>query len=824
MWRTFFGLILISFCYSGSAQFIIEGKVTDIETGDPIPFAAVQIKGTMSGNSTNFEGYYHIQSAEITDSIEVSYLGYIGSVKALGQEGTQLINFQLKPSDFELEGFVFNAGENPAFEIIRKTVAQKSEFDKRMLMAYETKNYTKIELDIDQISDGFSDRKSVQKIMTVLDSIKQLTDDEGYKIIPVFFSETVSKFYYRNKPVLVKEIVQKSVVKGVGITDGTTTAQITGSAFQEYNFYENWLTILEKEFVSPIANGWKAFYDYDLLDSVLVGVDSCYLLKVYPLRSQDLAFSGTIWINKKTYALKQVDLIIPKDANLNFVERIKIQQELTPTDAGPLLPSKTRVQIKIGQIIPKSTGFLAKFYTSADSIIVSLPKEPSFFNQAVTLDPNFDAAEESYWIENRQEPLSDEDLAVLQLVDTLRKIPIIRFYSETLKFVANGFLPIGQIDIGSWTGFFNYNNIEGTRYGMGARTNLKFSNKWVFQGYLAYGTRDQKIKYLGAAKLILDRQRWMTLALKAQREIDQVGLEMENLQGNSVFLASTRFGTLRNPYLSTIYQVKIEREFFKGLLLTSSLQYDHFDPLFDFYYLEKDQNEYKSEFQTTEATVGIRYGKDEMIIVNDNDRISFGPSRWPIVEINYTKGIAGLGDFGFDKINFYLYQKLNLSFLGVSRYEIDAGKVFGEVPYPILKNHLGNEKNFYTTVAFNTMNFNEFVSDQYLSLKYRHFFEGFLLNSIPLIRKLKWRAVANANILYGNVSDKNIENSPLLDPKGNSLNRFGRLEPNKPYVEVGYGIENIIKFFRIDFFHRITYLDNDGIKPFAVKISAQIIL
>ena len=162
--------------------------------------------------------------------------------------------------------------------------------------------------------------------------------------------------------------------------------------------------------------------------------------------------------------------------------------------------------------------------------------------------------------------------------------------------------------------------------------------------------------------------------------------------------------------------------------------------------------------------------------------------------------------------------------MGVSRYEIDAGKVFGEVPYPILKNHLGNEKNFYTTVAFNTMNFNEFVSDQYLSLKYRHFFEGFLLNSIPLIRKLKWRAVANANILYGNVSDKNIENSPLLDPKGNSLNRFGRLEPNKPYVEVGYGIENIIKFFRIDFFHRITYLDNDGIKPFAVKISAQIIL
>ena len=165
-----------------------------------------------------------------------------------------------------------------------------------------------------------------------------------------------------------------------------------------------------------------------------------------------------------------------------------------------------------------------------------------------------------------------------------------------------------------------------------------------------------------------------------------------------------------------------------------------------------------------------------------------------------------------------------MGLFGVSRYEVDAGKVFGEVPYPILKIHLGNETLFYTTAAFNTMNFNEFASDQYVSLRYRHSFEGFLLNRIPLMKKLKWRAVANGNLLFGSVRNENVLNVPSLDPAGNPLESFGRLDPTKPYLELGYGIENIFKFFRVDFFHRMTYLDAPEARPFVVKVSAQIIL
>jgi hypothetical protein len=807
------------------AQYRIHGKVTDAETGDPIAFANVILKGTTTGMTTDFEGNYLIQTNSLSDSLVVSYLGYTSQSKSLQDQAEQVLNFQLRPTAFELDAFVFEAGENPAFEIIRRAAERRKDFDKRSLMAYESKNYTKIEIDIDNLSEDFRQRKSVQKVTQVLDSIKQLTNDEGEKILPVFFSETVSKYYYRNNPELRKEVIEKSKVTGVGITDGSTASQITGSVFQEYNFYKNWLSILNKDFVSPIADGWKTFYDYDLLDSVLVGKDTCYKLQVYPRREQDLAFSGTIWIKKDDYSLKQVDLTIPKDANLNFVDRIKIQQELQPTSAGPLIPSKTRVLIKIAQVTANTAGLLAKFYTATDSVVVNQPRETKFFNQAVELENDFGMAEDEYWVANRPDRLSSEELAILQMVDTLKKIPIVRFYSEGLKFFATGYKPIGKIDLGPWPGFFNYNNVEKVRLGMGLRTNYKFSNKWELKGYVGYGFGDKKWKYSGTATRILDRAHWTTVQAYSNKEIDQVGLEIASLQSNSIFLAASRFGTLRSPYFSTNHGVNVQREFFKGFLVKVGVNAGQFDPLYDFYYLEKDSREYRSRFETTELRAGIRYGRDEIIVINDNERASLGSIKWPIFEVNYARGMNWLGgDLEYEKLSLYVYQRINMGLLGVGRYELDAGKIFGEVPYPILKNHLGNETWFYTSAAFNTMNFTEFTSDQYFSLRYRHSFEGFLLNSIPLIKRLKWRFVGSGNVLWGSVEDYNIDNVPSVDPEGNPLKTFGRLDFGNPYLELGYGVENIFKLFRVDFFHRMTYLDNPGAKPFHVKVSAQFIL
>ena len=84
--------------------------------------------------------------------------------------------------------------------------------------------------------------------------------------------------------------------------------------------------------------------------------------------------------------------------------------------------------------------------------------------------------------------------------------------------------------------------------------------------------------------------------------------------------------------------------------------------------------------------------------------------------------------------------------------------------------------------------------------------------------------VGNANVLMGSVRDQNLFNLPQTAPDGRILDSFGRLDPKVPYVELGYGIENIFRFFRVDFFHRMTYLDRPEARPFLVKVSAQVIL
>ena len=155
--------------------------------------------------------------------------------------------------------------------------------------------------------------------------------------------------------------------------------------------------------------------------------------------------------------------------------------------------------------------------------------------------------------------------------------------------------------------------------------------------------------------------------------------------------------------------------------------------------------------------------------------------------------------------------------LGRTSYSVSAGYIPSTVPYPILKAHLGNQTLFYITDAYNLMNFFEFVSDRYASVQVQHNFEGLLFNRIPLIKKLKWRLLATGNVLYGNLSDRNYTLAPPEDGINMPIGRLG----NTPYMELGYGIENIFRFLRVDAMHRLTYRDSPNAGKFGVKVSLQ---
>lgn len=808
-----FAVFLLFFFVKANAQeLIVQGRVTDANSGDPIPFSNITIKGATVGTNTDFEGKYKIKLLKPADTIIASYIGYKSKRKKLSKEPAQIVDFQLQEEVQNLQEVVIESGENPAFEILRKVVRNKAKNDKRQLQAYEYDSYTKTEVDIDKISDKFREKKLMKKVAMVLDSIDRIVGEDGKAILPLFITEAVSRIYYRDNPSLKTEEIKNTKVTGVGVNDGSLITQVVGSSFQEYNFYLNWLTILNKNFVSPISDGWRLYYKYDLLDSLYIGDDFCYRLDFFPRSKTELAFEGSMWITKEGYALRQIDATVGREANVNFIERIKIQQELKQHEQGAWLPIKNRVLVDISEITKGSAGMLAKFYTSNKNFVLNKPKPVSFYEKRIQVAEDAQVNDDDkFWDTLRFEPLSTTEKSVYKMIDTLKSIPIVKTYTEVFKALVDGYYDLGQIEVGSYLRTFAWNSIEGLRMQVGFKTNRNFSRKVTYSGFLAYGFKDDRPKYSLAAQYILNRKKWTTLTFKYTDDMVRLGVDEDILSSNPLFLTAVRWGNFKRGFYFKEAMGSFQRELFKGFSQKVNLRYHTFEPAYKFGSLQDptDPNSRIIEqYQFAELALESRYARDETFLQNGNERIGAGPKKWPIITIRYSHGFKNVfgSDYEYNKLRINIDKRFKLGPLGVGFVTVTGEKIFNTLPYPLLAVHLGNGSNIYSPFTYNLMDFGEFISDRYISIRYRQFLEGLLLNRIPLLKKLDWRLVGTTNVIFGDLSPSNRNSISLYTNKGEQAARTGYFT-GKPYVELGYGVENIFRFFRVDFVHRLTYLE-----------------
>ncbi|WP_084439332.1 DUF5686 and carboxypeptidase-like regulatory domain-containing protein [Dyadobacter alkalitolerans] len=822
-----FALVCTTNSFS-QTTYTIKGKITDATTGDAIPFANVGIKASLAGATTNFDGFYQITFTPPADSVIVTYVGYESKSKPIKPDlAEQTIDIQLSPGTLQLKEVRIFAGENPAYAIMRKIVAGKDKNNTDELDAYEYESYNKIQIDIDNLSDKFRNRKSVKKMTHIVDKYDEVKGENGETIIPIFISESVSDVYYRRNPKKKKEIINKTKVSGVGLTDGSLVSQLIGSSFQQYNFYNNWLNILDKDFVSPIADSWKVYYEYYLSDSVKNGDKYDYQIDFEPKHEQDLAFTGSFWVDGETYALTQMDVSVGKRANLNFIEKIKVQQSYEFfEEQNEWVTSKTRVLIDVDEPTKQTAGMLLKFYSANSKYKINSPHDPKFYDTAIELKEDYMQHDSAYWQKSRPESLSANELLSFQLVDSLKMLPVVKTYTEILNILVNGYKRIDKwnIDIGPYLYLYANNKVEGHRFRLGFKTDPGFSRKWIFSGYGAYGTKDKAFKYGAGMDYIIDRQPWTMAGISYSKDLERLGVSAETIGPNTLFGAFSRFGAFRRAYWQEDISAYFKRELVKGLTGSIQIRHRDFRPLFPFTYKTNPEagieSPVKSTFDITEINLETRLASKETFLQNDNERISMGNGNSPAFTLRYTLGIKNFlgGDFNYNKFSFNVKQSFRFGVIGRTYYNVTFGLIPSTLPYPLLYTPLGNESLFYVDNAFNLMRYFEFMSDRYVALRVEHNFEGFLLNRIPAIRKLKLRMLATGRVFYGSVSDANSSLSTTTDESGNEIQAFNKLK-DRPYIELGYGIDNIFKAGRIDFVHRLTYLSNPNVTPFAVKIS-----
>jgi hypothetical protein len=821
------GVLSFTFANVTIAQSLksISGKITDSETGEPLPYVTIFVKlpnHATKATNTDFSGLYHLSIPQAAgDSVYATYIGYLPSKKLLAKANTAVVDFQMKADNQLLNTVTVTPKSyiNPAWAVLENMVKHKNENNSESLKSYQYQSYNRLELSVSNISDKMKQRKVMKQILPLMDSLKKMAGDDGKPILPVFMSETVSDYYYQKSPEQKTEHVQRTKVSGVGIEDETLVSQIIGTSFQQYNFYKNYLRIAGKDFISPLTDSWKTFYNYELTsDHDMIDGREFYKIEFKPKRAHDLSFVGVMWITKDSYALYRMDVSVAPDANLDFLSKIKIQQEMVQPEGGKAwIPEKTRIVVHISNINKNWSGFIGNFYLANSNIKINKDYPRSLFKEPLTMSDSISTKDESYWTANRPEPLSAADKKVYLMIDTVKNLPIVRTYADIAGMLINGYYKMGKFSYGPYLYTYSYNDVQGSVLRFGGTTNKDFSDKLILGGYLSYGFTDKRWNYNGSVDYIFSRKPWSQFGVAYTHDIGQTGYQFENFsKSNNIFKASIRNGRImrRGPFLQDDIRAYIQTDVFQNWRLKLTGDRRSFDPLYAFEYFSPVNGQRYRNYQVAETIGEVQWTPGRRLLQSNkiNKRITLGNGEDnPVVTFRYTHGFKTFGgDFNYDKIAANITQKLHMGVFGKGEYSLTGGYIPATLPSPLLENHRYN---------FNTMRFLEYTSDRYVALNYTQHMEGLITNSIPLLKALNIRTVADLNVLDGSLTAEN-------GGRPSTARRPTRSLEGIPYVEAGYGVENILKFIRIDFLHRLTHrdhIDEAGDPPsnFAVRVGIQ---
>jgi len=799
-------LLLISLLWSVTAYpqvTKIMGIVREAGTGEPLPFVNILIPGSTTGTLTGFNGEYALEFRHTADSIQASLIGFSPTRKAVLVHQFQEINFELSPVSLDLPEVTIRYSGNPAEKLLRKVIANKDQNSLQSFDSYQYEAYTKIELAANNITDRLRERKLLKPFQFVFSYIDTSTIN-GKSYLPIFITETLSEVYFRRTPRARKEIITGSRLSGI---ENESVAQFLGNLSEQIDVYRDHIPIFEKNFVSPIASFGIDFYRYYLVDSTFLENNWCYHIMFKPRRKQELTFTGSFWVADTSFAIRKIDLRIAEDANINYINDLAVKQEFHWTDNRFWMLTRDEMiaDFNIIENTDKIVGFFGhrtssyrnfQFDPTGNKRFLSLPAN-------VFIQPEANQKDDAWWDAARHESLTESEQGIYTMVDSVKSLPIFKTYVDLVYTAVNGYLPWGKVEVGPYSKLFSYNEIEGARFRIGARTSNSFSKTLQLEAYLAYGTRDTRFKYGGEVIYMFNKNTRRDTLAGYKHDLEQLGLSPNAFSTDNIL--SSIFRRTPNNSLTRVqeYRIMYEHEWFNGLINRIHFNHREIFPLGNTeFILFPDGPESATPIPnifTSEVVIDTRIAFRERYVSGEFYRYSIS-SNFPIIEIRYAYGIPGLfgSDYEYHRLTTNIKQWFNFTTIGWSKYTIEAGKIWGRLPYPLLKIHEGNETFLYDEYASNLMAYYEFLSDQYLSVSYTHHFDGLLFNHIPLLRKLKWREVAHIRCVYGTLSESNRTYS--LFP--GQLRSFAQI----PYWEAGMAVENIFRIIRIDAIWRLNHL------------------
>ena len=833
-------LSLTATAFGGGIRGLVKG-----DDGNPLAFATIYVKQTGSGAVTDMQGKYEVQLAPGHYEILFHYLGFETESRSIDVNDSFIeINVTLKTQVIQLQSVTVRAGkEDPAYTIMRKAIA-KAKYHTQQIDSYTAKVYIKgkgqlkdypwiakkalekegISKDRIFISESVSEIKYTrpskfeEKVIAVYtNGNNRNTSPNNYVFGSLYepeIAETVSplspksfsyyKFEYlgsfkdRNYEVSKIQVTPRS--KGDNVFDGiiyivedswsihsvdlnTTKVGIKFHVKQIYNPIEDkaWLPVSQQFFVDGKVFGFEFVADY-------LATVKDYKITLNPALPQEM----TVIDEKveKEHA-KEVEKKYSKK-NQQMQKRLEAGKEVTRRELNQMIKEyekQEQKEQKAPEVIEESTYKVDSLAYKKDS---------------------------TFWADIRPAKLTQEEEKGYHVTDSIYKEQKKKEEGDSLKpSKTKGFQPWDLVlgdryklsktaDFEIHTPWGGFNTVEGVNL----IYRMSYYKRWVKRDSLNPDNRPKvsRLEITPVGRYAFARNTYsgiLRVDYRSQRRriILEGGKYVQQYNADEPIhpLVNTLTTLLLKENLMKIYErnfidLKWREQMNQFFTVYAQLTYARRSELFnntDYVLINNKEKTYTANAPVNEYTsdtgflphnaftsvLGVEARPWQKYKIRNGRKYRVDNSS-PLFTAEYRGGFKALNsDVDFNQIELGIRQQVKFGIRGTLDYSLKYGKFLSarQMYFMDYKHFLGNQTPFVTTDpigSFRLLDYYRFSTpDEYAVANVHYHFRKFLVTRIPWVR------------LTG--ITENIFVNALSVPSYN-------------YVEAGYGIDGILRLFRLE--------------------------
>ena len=775
---------------------LVKGLVSDAE-GKPLPYASVLVVGTSKGAIANSQGRYELSLSPGKYTLLCQYVGYAQqqSVITIQQEAIE-VNFILLRQELVMPDVVLTKGEDPAYEIIRSTIAQQAENLDR-IRAYSCQVYSKGQLRLRSFPKKFMGEKV------------DFEDGDSSQQKIIYLSETVSRFSIGEPAKRKVEVISSKVS---GSSDGYGLA-----VPDQYSLYRNNVMISSRinprGFISPLAAGALSFYRYKLLGTFYENGKAISRIQVIPRRKMEPLFSGEITIVEDDWQLYSVDLSLTRQSQIELLDTLKLVQLYQQDKRGDWL-----VYSQVLYPAAKKFGFDA--YGSFVNVYTDYNTRPQwakkFFDR--TLLRYTDSANKrdaAYWESMRPVPLLEDEQRDYGKKDSLEQVRKDPRYLDSLNKVRNKFT-ISKLFLLGQPLYAKGDIVSVSLTPVLRQLNFNPAEGWVFQPELTwrrdldstgsrrslfgavalrYGLANKRFNPRASVTYNFGSKLSRSLSFSFGKQVLQFNSQSPIDERNNTIACLFFEENVIKTYQSSFIRAGFNSGIGSGVSFSASVQYASRTPLentTDFTFKDRVNKSYTPNYPTEIVsanitphqvfiiTTGLRWQPGARYIELPQRTINIG-GKSPVFSLQLTKSIRGVAgsDGAFAKWRLDVTDQVNLKLKGLFRYRIGLGGFINDrqVQLPDFTHFNGNNWQFGTSDlnSFQLLSMYQLSNTDplYWLAHAEYNLKGFITNKIPGIKKLNLYLLTGLNTCYVNY--------------------------DRRYFEWFVGVDNLLKIFRVDY-------------------------